>query len=211
MAHAWHRHRGAGGILGVQCWGLCPARRSAPRGWQRGGRVVEVGTALLCIFNDRPMPGARESGKILFVTCWQCTEAPAPRLISGKMRMLAGWPVGVARRGLLGVRAGGCRVGRTWGGGVFPPAWPWPNLGALSPGHRAPPLPSGPGSACGCPGTNSPCPHQPSLPMHSPFFPLAQLHEQPLAVPAPQVGIAHAAPRGTWDICTGKSRLVQVL
>lgn len=82
--------------------------------------MAEVGTALLCIFNDRPMPGARESGKILFVTCWRCAEAPAPRLISGKMRMPAGWPVGLARRGLLGVRAGGCRAGRTWGGSHQP-------------------------------------------------------------------------------------------
>lgn len=60
--------------------------------------MVEVGTALLCIFNDRPMPGARESGKILFVTCWRCAEAPAPRLILGKMRMPAGWPAGWAGR-----------------------------------------------------------------------------------------------------------------
>lgn len=56
--------------------------------------MAEVGTTLLCIFNDRPMPGARESGKILFVTCWRCAEAPAPQLILGKMRMPAGWPVG---------------------------------------------------------------------------------------------------------------------
>lgn len=67
------------------------------KGLMKGrGQAAEVGTALLCIFNDRPMPGARESGKILFVTCWRCAEAPAPPLISGKMRMLAGWPVGRA-------------------------------------------------------------------------------------------------------------------
>lgn len=76
----------------------------ASRDGRRGGRAAEVGTALLCIFNDRPMPGARESGKILFVTCWRCAGAPAPRLISGKMRMLAGWPVGLAGRG-----------GQSWG------------------------------------------------------------------------------------------------
>lgn len=76
----------------------------ASRDGRRGGRAAEVGTALLCIFNDRPMPGARESGKILFVTCWRCAGAPAPRLISGKMRMPAGWPVGLAGRG-----------GQSWG------------------------------------------------------------------------------------------------
>lgn len=76
--------------------------------------MAEVGTALFCIFNDRPMPGARESGKILFVTCWRCAEAPAPRLILGKMRMPAGWPAGWAGRsgaGELGDderRATGC-------------------------------------------------------------------------------------------------------
>lgn len=115
---------------------------------------------------------------------------------------------GVAR----GAGEEGAAEGQGWGlqggqdlGGV-PPAWLWPKLGALSPGHRAPPLLLGPGSACGHPGTNSPCPHQPSLLMLSPFFLLAQLQEQLLAVPAPQVGIA--APRGTWDICTGKLCLV---
>lgn len=87
--------------------------------------MAEVGTALLCIFNDRPMPGARESGKILFVTCWRCAEAPAPRLILGKMRMPAGWPAGwagwsgagelSAARGLLGIRA--------MGHGMVTPTW----------------------------------------------------------------------------------------
>lgn len=75
--------------------------------------MAEVGTALLCIFNDRPMPGARESGKILFVTCWRCAEAPALRLISGKMRMLAGWPAGLA--GLSGAGEVGSTLGPAQG------------------------------------------------------------------------------------------------
>lgn len=114
---------------------------------------------------------------------------------------------GAGEEGAAGGQGWGLQGGQDLGG--VPPAWPWPKLGALSPGHRAPPLLSGLGSACGHPGTNSPCPHQPSLLMLSPFFLLAQLQEQLLAVPAPQVVIA--APRGTWDICTGKSHLVQVL
>lgn len=89
---------------------------------------MEVGTALLCIFNDRPMPGARESGKILFVTCWRCAEAPAPRLILGKMRMTAGWPEGWAGRsgaGELGA-ALGCSGSECWAPGwSHPPGDPW--------------------------------------------------------------------------------------
>lgn len=112
---------------------------SALRGWWREGWAVEVGTVLLCIFNDRPMPGARKSGKILFVTCWRCAEAPAPRLILGKMRMPAGWPMGLAGLArmprwvlpwaLLRISGRGHRVGSTLGSQQPAGAWVYRHCG----------------------------------------------------------------------------------
>lgn len=104
--------------------------------------MAEVGTALLCIFNDRPMPGARESGKILFVTCWRCAEAPAPQLILGKMRMPAVWPAGWAgwsgagelgaAQGLLGI------VVIPWHGSCSWVCMGWVGLGHLEAGALSP-------------------------------------------------------------------------
>lgn len=148
---------------------------------------MEVGSGLLCIFNDRPMPGARESGKILFVTCWRCAEAPAPQLILGKMRMPAGWPAGWAgwsgagelgaAQGLLGI------VVIPWHGSCCWVCMGWAALGHLEAGALSPsPVYKGVNSS--------------SIP--------APAAAACLAVPVPQVGTACASSQGTQRTFLGK-------
>lgn len=145
---------------------------------------MEVGTVLLCIFNDRPMPGARESGKILFVTCWRCAGAPAPQLISGKMRMLAGWPVGLVGRG-----------SQSWGLQDPQSHQVGPNQGAW---HRATATVLkarvgvwAVGTPCPSPANATPFPSSPALGA-----------AYCSAAPAPQVGTAHGVFCWSITLCS---------